>query len=334
MDGALPLLRSPPMRWLVKATAQNLFSVLPRGERLNYQFQRRVIRSLPTSDARFRRKLVRAFQHFDAFARYGKAGEPVFYEFGAGWDLAVPLAYYGLGVERQILVDIRPIVRLELVNDSIRKFEASKQELEEAGGRSLRPLGAADVSSLAELEERFGIRYLAPCDARDTGLPAQSIDFISSTDTMEHIPEDDLLRILVECRRLLKPEGLMSYRIGMEDHYAYFDRSVSHYNFLRFPDPVWRLLNPALHYQSRLRHPDYVRLARAAGLEIVEDRPSRPTEADLATLRGMKLARRFRDAYAREELGIKAATFVVRPRESVPAEELAPAGGTAVTADP
>jgi SAM-dependent methyltransferase len=321
------------MRWLVKAAAQNLFSVLPRGERLNYQFQRRVMRSLPASDARFRRKLVRAFQHFDAFSRYGKAGEPVFYEFGAGWDLAVPLAYYALGVERQILVDIRPIVRLELVNDSIRKFEANKHELEKTSGRSLRPLGAADVSTLAELEERFGIRYLAPCDARNTGLPAESIDFISSTDTMEHIPEDDLLRILVECRRLLKPEGLMSYRIGMEDHYAYFDRSVSHYNFLRFPDPVWRLLNPALHYQSRLRHPDYVRLARAAGLEIVEDRPSRPTEGDLATLHGMKLARRFRDAYAREELGIKAATFVVRPRESVPAEELAPAGGTAVTAD-
>jgi SAM-dependent methyltransferase len=322
------------MRWLLKAATQNLFSVLPRGERLNYQFQRRVIRSLPASDARFRRKLVRAFQHYDAFARYGKASDPVFYEFGAGWDLAVPLAYYGLGVDRQILVDIRPIIRLELVNDSIRKFEANKAELEEASGRSLRPLGAADVSTLAELEERFGIRYLAPCDARDTGLAADSIDFISSTDTIEHIPEDDLLRILVECRRLLKPDGLMSYRIGMEDHYAYFDRSVSHYNFLRFSDRTWRVLNPALHYQSRLRHPDYVRLARAAGFEIVEDRPSRPTEADLALLRQMELAPRFRDRYALEELGIKATTFVVRPlRDSPAAEELASAGARPVAAD-
>jgi SAM-dependent methyltransferase len=322
------------MRWLVKAATQSVFSVLPRGERLNYQFQRRVIRSLPATDARFRRKLVRAFQHFDAFAHYGRARDPVFYEFGAGWDLAVPLAYYGLGVDRQILVDIRPIVRLELVNDSIRKFEANKHALEEESGRTLRPFGAPDVSSVAELEERFGIRYLAPCDARDTGLPAESIDFISSTDTMEHIPEDDLFRILVECRRLLKPDGLMSYRIGMEDHYAYFDRSVSHYNFLRYSDSVWRLLNPALHYQSRLRHPDYARLAREAGLEIIEDRPSRPTDADLAILRGMELAPRFRDAYSLEEVGIKAGTFVVRPaQESPAAEQVASATATPVTTD-
>jgi SAM-dependent methyltransferase len=317
------------MRWLVKAAAQQVFSVVPGGERLNYQFQRRVTHSLPGGDEHFRRKLVRAFQHFEAFSRYGKAREPVFYEFGAGWDLAVPLAYYGLGVERQILVDIRPIVRLELVNDAIRKFAANRRELEESSGHELRPFGADDVSSVGELEERFGIRYLAPCDARDTGLPAESIDFISSTDTVEHVPENDLLRILVECRRLLKPEGVMSYRIGMEDHYAYFDRSVSRYNFLRYSDAVWRLLNPGLHYQSRLRHPDYVRLAGEAGLEILEDRPSRPNDADLAVLRGMKLAPRFKDRYALEELGIKATTFVVRPATAVSAgQDLAAAGAT------
>ena len=238
--------------------------------------------------------------------------EATFYEFGAGWDLAIPVAYALLGVGRQVLVDIRPSARVELVNDSLASYERLRGELEGVAGRELRPLGGP-ISRLEELEDRFGIRYLAPCDARGTGLPAESIEFVSSTDTCEHIPGAELGEIFRECFRLLRPGGAFSCRIDLQDHYAYFDRSLSSYNFLRYSDRAWSLVNSPLHHQNRLRSPEYLQLVRDAGFELVVEKPSGPSEAGLKELESLPLAPRFR-RFPPEELGVTVLSFVaVRP---------------------
>jgi len=286
------------MRWVAKAALQRGLGLLPQGERLNYLFQRHVARSLPGGEAVVRRKLARARQHLEAFGR--PADDAVFYEFGAGWDLAIPLSYAALGVGRQVLVDIRPSARAELVNETITLLE---RELGSLGG---------PVSSLSELEERFGITYLAPRDARATGLESGSIDFVTSTDVCEHIPEEDLAQIFHECRRLLRPGGAISCRIDLQDHYAYFDPSLSRYHFLRFSDRAWGLVNSPLHFQNRLREPDYRRLVEEAGLEVVSWTPSGPSEEGLAELEAMELAPRFRNGYTPEQLGVTVLSFVAR----------------------
>jgi SAM-dependent methyltransferase len=301
------------MRWLAKAALQRGLGALPQGERLNYVFQRRVLRSLPAGDPALRRKFARAVQHLGVYAEQGPGVPPAeacFYEFGAGWDLAIPLAYTMLGVGRQLLVDIRPSARLELVNDSLTSFERLRAELETEAGRELRSLGEP-LRSLDELEARFGIRYFAPCDARDTGLPEGSIEFASSTDTCEHIPADELATIFRETWRLLRPGGAFSCRIDLQDHYSYFDPSLSRYNFLRFSDRSWSLVNSPLHHQNRLRSPDYLRLVREAGLDLVVERPSGPSEEGLEELGSLPLAERFR-RYTPEELGVTVLSFVAR----------------------
>jgi SAM-dependent methyltransferase len=301
------------MRWLAKAALQRGLGLLPQGERLNYVFQRHVLRSLPANESVFRRKFARALQHLRAYEEHGPgtpAAEACFYEFGAGWDLAIPLSYAALGVGRQVLVDIRPSVRVELVNDSLAAFDRLWDELEAEAGRELRRLDGP-IGSAGELEERFGITYLAPRDARATGLTAETVDFVSSTDTCEHIPGADLAEIFRESRRLLRPGGAFSCRIDLQDHYSYFDSSLSRYNFLRFSDRAWSLVNSPLHHQNRLRSPDYLRLVREAGLEVVAERPSGPSEEGLEQLRSLPLAPRFR-GYTPEELGVTILSFVAR----------------------
>jgi hypothetical protein len=301
------------MRWLAKAALQRGLGAVPHGERLNYVFQRRVLHSLPAGDAALRRKFARAVQHLGVYQEHGPKVPPAkacFYEFGAGWDLAIPLAYAMLGVGRQVLVDIRPSARLELVNDSLTSFERLRAELEDEAGRELRLLGEP-LQSLGELESRFGIHYLAPRDARDTGLQEGSIEFASSTDTCEHIPAIELAAIFSETRRLLCPGGAFSCRIDLQDHYAYFDQSLSRYNFLRFSDRAWSLVNSPLHHQNRLRSPDYLRLVREAGLELVVERPSGPSEEGLKELHALPLAERFR-GYTPEELGVTVLSFVAQ----------------------
>lgn len=303
------------MRWLAKAALQRGVSALPAAEGVNYVFQRHVTGSLPTSESRFRKKFARAVQHFDAYLEHGprrSAAEAVFYEFGAGWDLEIPLVYWCLGIDRQIVIDVRANVRLELVNHSLGRLGRSRAKLEAKAGRTLRDPGRADVGSVRELADRFGISYLAPRDARATGLDPGSVDFVSSTSTLEHVPAEDLVPILSECRRLLRPDGAMSSRIDLRDHFSYFDRRLTPYNFLRFGERSWRLVNSSLNYQNRLRRPNYLEAFAAAGLTIVAEAAILPGEDDLAALREIDPAPEFR-RYSLEDLAVKGLRLVARP---------------------
>jgi SAM-dependent methyltransferase len=302
------------VNWLLKAALQKAIGSLPSSESVNYVFQRRVTHRLPIGDPGVARKFGRALGHVRVFRSHvaKPPEEAVFYEFGAGWDLAVPLSYAALGVGRQTLVDIRPNLRFELVNASIASLGRQREWLNEESRLDLRDLGAPDVASVEDLERRFGITYLAPRDARSTDLPAGSVDFVSSTNTLEHVPPGDIAPILRECARLLAPGGAMSFRIDMQDHSSYTDPRVSAYHFLRFSDRAWRLLTSEVSYQNRLRLPDYRLLFAEAGLEVVAESVTEPTDEHLAALDRVELAPRFR-GYSREDLAARALEVVLRP---------------------
>ena len=302
------------MRWIAKAAAQRVISTLPRAVEVNYYFQRNVTRRLPQSDEDFDLHICEALRHFRAFERHVHDADPStahFYEFGAGWDLVSSILYYALGVERQTLVDVKPILRLELINDSLRRIETRWHIINDKTRRPLRPLPRKAVYSLDQLDE-FGIKYLAPCDARKTTLPEHSIDFISNTFTLEHIPEVDVRSVLIECRRLLRIGGVMSSSIDMQDHYSFFDPTITAYNFLKFRERTWRFVNSPLHHQNRLRLVDYDEIFRDVGLDIVERSTSGPSPSDGDVLRGLELAPRFRNRYSIADLGTREARFIVR----------------------
>jgi SAM-dependent methyltransferase len=301
------------MRWLAKAALQQGIGALPHAESVNYAFQRRVSRTLPAGESVLRRKFRRALGHLRAYEEHGpqrELGGATFYEFGAGWDLAIQLSYWALGVERQTLVDIRPNLRPELVNLTLERLQRLRDELEDEAGRPVRDPGGRRIAAAADLEA-FGIDYLAPCDARATGLEAASVDFVTSTNTLEHIPAADLVAILGECRRLLRPDGAVSSRIDLCDHYSYSDRELTPYNFLRYSDRAWRLLDSRLSHQNRLRRPDYLQAFAAAGLAVVDERARAP-EAALERLQALDLAPRFR-AYALDDLAVTRLFLVGRP---------------------
>lgn len=318
------------MHWLAKAALQKAVSALPRAESANYLLQRHVSRTLPASTEAFRRKFRRALLHVEAYGRHGPGrplGDAVFYEFGAGWDLAVPLSYWALGVDRQVLVDLRPHLRAELVSATLERIRRLQPELEEEAKRPLRVPEPGDAP-LDRLADDFGLEYRAPLDARRTGFEAGSVDFVTSTSTLEHVPADDLLQLLAECRRLLRADGAMSSVIDLRDHFSYFDESLSQYNFLRYSDRAWRLVNSELGYQNRLRCPDYTRLFEAAGFEIVSERRRTPRPGKTEPLRGEELAPRFRD-YTPEDLAVTRLAVVARPAARLPdaAKELGDLAG-------
>jgi len=297
--------------WRTKAGAQRVFSMVPGGHRVNYAFQRRVFGNLPMSDPKLDEVIALGRHHVDVLRAHGTAPieEARFYEFGAGWDLNMPLILASLGVTRQLVVDIRPLVRADLVFEIARRLSARA-----ATEGFTSPLDAsAGDGDLSAFLAAHGIEYRAPCDARATGLPDGSIDYATSTNTLEHIPPDDLLAILTESRRLLAPGGVLSFQIDYQDHYSYFDRRLTAYNFLRFPRRRWRLYNSALHFQSRLRHRDYVDLFHQAGLEIRQEETTGGSADDINVVQAIAHPE-WRANYELAELAVRGARVVLAAR--------------------
>ncbi len=303
-------------RWVGKALVQQVVGALPRGHRVNAVLQQRVTGRLPRQGAVFVAHVAEHARHQRALIdlRPGCATSGLrAFEFGAGYDLLGPMVRWSAGVDAQTLVDLRPVLRLELVNDTLRKFHDWHAELEAAAELPLRRPSAEPVTDLAELEERFGIRYEAPCDAAATGLSDASFELVTSTWTLEHIPPGEIVRILREMRRLLTPDGVVSCLVDLKDHFSYFEPSLSPYNFLRFSDRAFSMVNPSLQWQSRLRAPEYRALAEAAGFEVLleVDEPGAPE--DLAVLRELRVARRFQ-SFSLEELAVRTVHLVLAPR--------------------
>jgi len=278
------------MNWKLKAQIQKTLDFLPQGAQINYFLQRYVSKGLPVDRLLFIEKVKEAQRHFSHYLRFRASQKTVSkvraYEFGAGWDLVIPMAYYCFGLRQQTIIDIKSHLKFSLINDTLRRLLEYEQEL--AGIEHFTGIdekkGSLRLSSKEQLREYFGIDYKAPVDGRNTGLPADSVDFISSTNTLEHVPAKDVQPLLKECYRLIDRGGTFCCRIDYQDHYAYFDPEISVYNYLQFSTREWKAFNHSIQYQNRLRHSDYLRMARQAGWTLVFQNTYKPTDEDARLL--------------------------------------------------
>ena len=117
-------------------------------------------------------------------------------------------------------MDLSRWVRPGFVNGAIRHLQ---QEPPEGAVRTPRALLPEGPDFDRDLERAYGIRYLAPADARDTRLPAGSIDLVATTSTLEHVPLPDLRAILKETRRLCHDQSVVSHVVDYSDHFAHGD---------------------------------------------------------------------------------------------------------------
>ena len=313
------------MNWKVKGIGQSALSLVPGASRINYWGQRFLTRSHSDYGPVVDNRLEKARWFKQQFTQHGvvELGRAQFYEFGAGWNLAGPLALYCLGVNRQITIDVARCAKLELVNRVIANLDRY------AGKVPRRP--RTPLRSLRELETKLGIAYRAPVEAYDTGIPSGSVDCITNTFTLEHIPPADVRALLRECGRILKPGGLLLSMIDYQDHYSYCDTQMSVYNFLQYSEREWKWFNSALHYQNRLRHCQYRQMFADAGFETVAEELQGPSAGDLERLKSVRLSPEFR-RFSVDDLAVRASYMASRrPARLGTTRECATAGPMALT---
>jgi len=259
--------RDVKVGWRAKALAFNVFDRVPFGENLYYFMQKNITHTVPRKLVPTAKVGLPQTRHIHTINRYRSDLDTLtLLEIGAGWDLYANLLYYCMGLNHQIAIDIRRWAHAEAINAIITYLQKDPPE----GYVRVPRILISDDHLEKDLLENYGIRYMAPFDARDTKLPSGSIDVITTTSVFEHIPADACDGIIKEFRRIIHKDGLMSHTIDYSDHYAHADPNISDYNYLRYNDSQWKIFNPSIHYQNRLRTADYDKMFAANGFKIVE----------------------------------------------------------------
>ena len=216
----------------------------------------------------------------------GKCYSPVgkvFLEVGTGRVPLVPLAYWLMGAEKTITIDLNPYLKADLVMESLKYVSENEEEILNLFG-SLVDRKRFDELLAFIRDSRFStcafldlcrVDYIAPGDAADTRLSDRSIDFHTSYAVFEHIPLKVLRRILEEGNRIIKNGGLFIHGIDYSDHFAQTDKSISAINFLKYSDDEWeRYAGNRYMYMNRLRHDDFINLFTSVNHSIVETQPN------------------------------------------------------------
>jgi len=304
------------MNWRIKGLTQKTLSIIPGGVRMNDLLQRRL-----GGRRDFRRHVAsKVVDDWVVMASYmGELGVELgglrYVEIGTGWFPVLPVCYSLAGAREVVTFDLTRHVDARQSLKMVAMLDSLVPTIAEAAGRTLPEVEAAyadlrEATTAEELFRRARIDYHAPADAAVSGLPDSSVDVIFSNSVLEHVPGPDITRMMEESRRILRTGGLAIHCANCGDHYAYFDRTITPINYLKYTEREWAFWNNRLLYQNRLRPVDFVRLARNAGLEIVLQK-TRPRAELLALVPHMNITSEFKP-YPPEELCCTSIGFVAR----------------------
>lgn len=266
------------MHWRQKAFIQKIVAALPEefGDHLYYWMQRRwgaLQKDTPAEGFSSAIKLSRLLKASGKDLR----GEDIL-EVGTGRRLVWPIAFWVLGAERIVTVDLHRHLRPELVELDLRYIANNVswfQELMSGAGADERrihkflALAGGDCAT-EDVMTTCRIAYHSKVDPGRTGFGASEFSLHISNHVLEHVPPNQLASFMQEGRRLIRDDGLLVHRIDHKDHFTRTAPTIPMMNFLRFSDPEWdRLAGNRFMYTNRLRVDDYQKLFDSLDFEIV-----------------------------------------------------------------
>ncbi len=292
------------MNWKVKANIQNAVAPLPLSLSYStyYWIQRHfgtLRRVNPVST------LMAGIGICEKIVGYGKTlvGK-VFFEVGTGRRINTPIAFWLLGAEKVITVDLNPYIKQQLVREDIsfirenrtqiedlfKQLNLIKDRFERLNDFTRNPWDIDDLFKLCNIE------YIGPANAADLPVPDASVDYHTSRSVLEHIPPAAIMSILKEAIRITKDEGLFIHRIDYSDHFSHSDKSISSINFLQFSDDEWaKIAGNRYAYTNRLRVDDFEDLFRKSSHRILSiDSDKDPSVPELLKNNVLRINERFK----------------------------------------
>jgi len=261
------------MKWWMKIGVFKALSLTPGGSALYRWVQENLTGSLvPTSD-RVTQKIDVGLRYYrylksagaDSLLSHGKH-----VDIGSGWHPTIPLLFYCLGSNAQVLADVVPVMTGETAGQTAATFSKIVRS-----GRfpELAPERLARLTSVSWSDwppRELGWEYRAPY-MDWLAEQSSSLDLATSTQALLHVPRGVLSFLFRLLHRSLKPGGFFLATVHLRDLFADADPGITPYNHLRYSPWIWNRLacSPLMSY-NRLKAPDYRRLLLEAGFIIKE----------------------------------------------------------------
>jgi ubiquinone/menaquinone biosynthesis C-methylase UbiE len=288
-------------KWILKAFVQKIISFLPHRHKINYFFQKYITKGVFLTEEYFLDRLQHAKNHIEAFQKHISSIEgKTTLELGTGWYPVVPISLFLSGADNIYTVDISNLCDKKNLQTTIKMFV----DYHEKGALKsfLTPLPSR-VEILQDLHESEGhlsqkemlsklnMSYWVE-NAQNLPLENETIDLVHSNNTFEHVYPEVLIGLLMEFKRIVKKNGLMSHFVDMSDHFAHFDKSITIYNFLKFSEKQWVLIDNAVQPQNRWRLPEFLHLYKDLELDVFE---VIIREGSVETLKNVNINEKFKE---------------------------------------
>lgn len=304
------------MHWQSKALIQKALGFVPFGDIIHYKLQR-LIGGLRNPEKECIKKVDDWRIMLSHFQNEGIAVENAsLVEIGSGWYPTFPVCLYLLGAETVFTFDLNRHMKVELTQICINVLGENLSVIQ-----SFISNPDSVTKRYTLLSKRFAetgnietatdgvIQYNAPADAAKTGLSDTTVDIVYSNSVLEHIPGSVIVDIMKEAWRILKPKGVMFHSVNCGDHYSYVDSSISQLNYLQYSDSEWGKWNNDFLYQNRMRHGEFVELAKKTGFNIMLN-TAKATDIQLKLLAALPtIAEKF-SSLEPEELCITSVDFL------------------------
>ncbi len=306
------------MKWRIKVAAFKLLSALPGGRALYRFSQQHITQSLVPTSARVSQKIGVAVQYFDWLAKHQQAErllKGVHLDFGSGWHPTIPLFLYSMGVERQYLFDVVPVLDTRLLQQTLNVFLPMVGQPEFPHRHLLRRSPPPfEHGSRDDYLKAVGLSYHAPYFEVFPSL-AGKVDIVTSTQVLLHVPVSAIASCFSQIYQSLKLGGLFLATIHLRDILAgSFQTGLVKYHQLKYSPRDWeRWINSPLMSFNRLRAPDYKAFLEQAGFELLHFEVEPGTAEELKELDQVHIAECFQ-RYKREDLAARHLFFVARKR--------------------
>jgi len=216
-------------------------------------------------------------------------------EIGPGDSIATAIISKSYGA-KAILVDVG-----HFADQNLRPYFELCELLRKKG---LRPPELSSESTLQDVLRACDGEYFTNGLASWKQISSESVDFIFSQAVLEHIPKDEFLPTMQECRRVMKPGSIASHTVDLRDHLG------DALNNLRFSEQIWEsnFFKSSGFYTNRIRCLNLLKTFEAAGFIVEKTEVQRwdklPTERE-------KLSPQFRNM-PEDELCIKVLDVCLR----------------------
>jgi hypothetical protein len=294
--------------WQIKVAGFKLMSLLPAGELLYQAVQQHLTRSTVPTPPTVQQKLEvgRAYLNLlEKFDRQELLAHATHIDIGCGWMPTIPLLFYALGCDHQLLCDVRrnfTAVTVRGTVEIVRRLLSGPLPYAGLPPRRLPPPfppGGEAEDYLASL----GMSYVAPYRLEDLVRPSPLL--VTCTQVLIYLAPSAVRELLLALAGTLTAGDLFIVGVKCYDLYSDCDPGLSPYNKWTYSPLVWEsFINSRLMSFNRLTAADYQRLLLECGFQLLFFEQTGPTPAELEGLRGLRIHASFQHV-PREELAAK-----------------------------